>query len=91
MTEKEFQSQVLEAAKLFGWLSYHTHDSRRSAAGFPDLVLVRRERLLFAELKRDGERATAAQLAWLRALAVTPAEKYIWFPKDWNEITDILR
>ncbi len=39
--EKPFQAQVVELARLSGWLTYHTHDSRRSQSGFPDLVLVR--------------------------------------------------
>ena len=50
MTEKAFQSDVMRVAKMLGWLCYHTFDSRRSASGFPDLVLVR-ERVLFRELK----------------------------------------
>ena len=41
MTEKKFQAAVLQIANMYGWLAYHTHDSRRSAPGFPDLVLVR--------------------------------------------------
>src|SRR5688572_19177552 len=41
-TERAFQAQVVKYARLMGWTAYHTHDSRRSQAGFPDLVLVRR-------------------------------------------------
>ena len=38
MTEKQFQSHIVQYAKMRGWLVYHTHDSRRSEPGFPDLV-----------------------------------------------------
>ena len=37
LNEKKFQSQVVRIAKVFGWLCYHTYDSRRSEPGFPDL------------------------------------------------------
>ena len=44
MTETELQDLVLKAAEWQGWLVYHTHDSRRSSPGFPDLAMVRRDR-----------------------------------------------
>ena len=37
VTEGEFQAWVLDLANRNGWLAYHTHDSRKSAAGFPDV------------------------------------------------------
>ena len=40
-SERAFQTAVLELAQVTGWRSYHPHDSRRSAAGYPDLTLVR--------------------------------------------------
>ena len=33
--EKAFQQAVLDYARLMGWMVYHSHDSRHSAAGFP--------------------------------------------------------
>ena len=69
--EAMFQAKVLAFARLRGWLCYHTFDSRRSTAGFPDLVMVRKDRLVFAELKRSpSHRPTDDQVQWLRALAV---------------------
>lgn len=67
--EAAFQDEVLGLARLYGWRAYHTHDSRRSAPGFPDLVLVRPPRLIFAELKTDTGRVKPEQEAWLEALA----------------------
>ena len=40
--EADFQAQVVKLALLLGWKVYHTHDSRRSREGFPDLILIRR-------------------------------------------------
>ncbi len=41
MTEADFQGQVVELAQLHRWHVYHTFDSRRSHAGFPDLLLLK--------------------------------------------------
>ena len=61
--EKEFQGQVLDLAKLLGWLCYHTHNSRRSAPGFSDLVLARPPVVRFVELKTDTGRLRPEQRA----------------------------
>ena len=64
MTEEgKFQAAIIELATVCGWLAYHTHDSRRSTPGFPDLVLVRGGVLLFRELKTDTGKTSKAQLA----------------------------
>lgn len=80
MTEAQLQQAVLDLAKYTGWLVYHTYDSRRSAAGFPDLVLVR-ERVVFAELKSDGGRLSRFQKRWIEALLAAGQEVYVWTPR----------
>jgi hypothetical protein len=40
MTEKQLQQLIIGACRWAGLLVYHTFDSRRSASGFPDLVIV---------------------------------------------------
>jgi hypothetical protein len=52
-TEKAFQAEVVRYARLMGWMCFFTTDSRHSPAGWPDLVLIRRRRIVFAELKAD--------------------------------------
>lgn len=89
-TEKEWMATVVEYARLRGWMVYHTHDSRRSEAGFPDLTLVKGERLMFVELKRDGLNPTPAQQAWLKALEGAGAETYVWRPADWSDTVEVL-
>ena len=91
-TEKQFQSAVMQLARLTGWCFYHTHDSRRSGSGFPDLCLVRNHRCIMAELKTDTGKVTADQELWLAALgAVEGIEAACWRPKDWGTIETTLR
>lgn len=92
ITEKQFQAQVLELARLYGWRWYHTHDSRRSPAGFPDLVLVhpRRMVVLFVELKTDRGRLRSEQFNWICDLRCAGAEAVTWRPKFWPEIERVL-
>jgi VRR-NUC domain len=92
MSEPAFQRQVLQLAHLCGWLTYHTLDSRGSEPGFPDLVLVRPPRLLFAELKTQTGRVSQAQRRWLHLLGQCPGvEVHLWRPGDWDEIETTLR
>ncbi len=89
--EREFMGMVIELARLRGWRVFHTFDSRRSQAGFPDLTMVRGDRLVFAELKTINGKLTAAQEEWLAALAQTPCEVNVWTPGHWEQIDEVLR
>ena len=84
MREDELQALVLELARMLGWRTYHTFDSRRSTVGFPDLVLVRGKRLLFAELKSEKGKTRPEQREWLCALTRAGAEALVWSPADWR-------
>lgn len=80
MTEAQFQTQIENLAAMYGWRHYHAPDNRpirtktgrvikqRVVAGFPDLVLVRDQELIFAELKLDKGRPSPAQVEWIAAL-----------------------
>lgn len=87
ITEASFQSAVRRVAKSYGWSVMHVHDSRRSPAGFPDLVLVRNNLCIYAELKTADGVLTLAQWHWLRALwQVEKTEAFLWRPEDMEEI-----
>lgn len=75
LSEAEFTTQVVELARLGGWLRYHTHRSKHSPGGFPDEVLVRGPRLIFAELKREDKssKVSEKQQEWLDALGEVSA------------------
>lgn len=84
MTEAQLLQAVRALATIRGWLIYHTHDSRRSDPGFPDLVLVhpRTGDLVVAELKTARGRTTSTQDAWLAALTLAGVTAHLWRPAD---------
>jgi hypothetical protein len=90
MSEQEWQRTVTELATTLGWHWYHVHDSRRSPAGFPDLVLTR-DRVVFAELKTMRGRLSTHQIAWQHLFHTAGAEAYVWRPSDWPEVERTLR
>jgi hypothetical protein len=79
-------------AQKYGWKTAHFSNTLRvvrrktgyatipdrEAIGFPDLILVREDRIIFVELKGKTGRITEAQHDWLRALDQAGAETYIW-------------
>lgn len=96
ISEKAFQQTIIDLAVTYGWGVYHTFDARKSQPGFPDLVLVRGDRLLFAEVKREHGRLRIDQEAWAKALgrvafANPTVESHLWRPSDWPAIEDTLR
>lgn len=89
VSEADFQRAVIDLAKLRGWRVWHDNDSRRNAAGLPDLIMVRRGRLIFAELKSKRGRLRAEQADWIGDLLVVQrqADSYavgvhVWRPAD---------
>lgn len=98
MTEAMLQACVVETARLLGWRVHHTRPARTGKGwrtpimgdvGFPDLVLARDGRVLFAELKQNGKRPRAEQQAWLDVLP----DAVVWCPTDWESgrIEQVLR
>lgn len=93
MSEAQLLAHVRDAATKLGWLCYHTHNSKHSEAGFPDVVLVRKRTILFVELKGyDSKRrmgvVSGEQMQWLTGL--TEARKrgdhvLIWRPEQWTD------
>jgi hypothetical protein len=98
--ERSFQDAVTAYMRLTGWRFAHFRAARTihgwrtpltGDSGHPDIVAVRRDRLVYAELKSETGRAQPEQLEWLAALRVAGAECYLWRPADWDEIEDVLR
>jgi len=91
VTEREFLAAIISLAKLNGWATYHTHDSRRSDPGFPDLVAVRGAQMLIMEAKREKGRVTPEQQAWIdRLWQVKYVTASVVRPHDLDEIARVL-
>lgn len=91
MTERQFLDAVTDLARWGGYQTYHTYDSRRSAPGFPDLVMARAgQPLLCIELKTPRGRLTAPQQGWLTLLGQTQGLRAeVWRPDDWSRIESL--
>ena len=91
LTEAVFQGLVLNMAETFGWAVFHDGDSRRSNAGFPDLVLVQDGRIIFAELKREkNSYPSTPQMNWLALLSQAAGDNVmavLWRPSsNWQGV-----
>lgn len=92
VSEKALQQTIVDAARRLKWKVYHTYDSRRSTPGFPDLCMVRDDRLIFAELKTEKNKLTPEQEAWLEALSDFPGvETYVWRPSGLDDALRLLQ
>ena len=97
-SEKTFMAEIIKLAKQHGYEAYHTHNSRKSDPGFPDLVLCRPVsatspgRLIFAELKSSTGKLSPDQHRWLSVLehSLPDVEVYCWRPRDWRQLIEIL-
>jgi len=92
MSEKAWQTRVLDYARFKGWRAIHHPDSRRvTEAGLPDLLLVRPPRVVFAELKSTSGVIRPAQIAMLAKLKLCPGvETCLWRPADWPAVMETL-
>lgn len=83
LTERQLQDNITGLCRWLGLLCYHTHDSRNSSAGFPDLVIVGTS-VIFAELKSATSDMTKAQTAWADAISEAGNGcHFLWRPADW--------
>ena len=91
MKESDFQAQVVDLAKMYGWAVWWTKWSLHSPKGMPDLMMARGGRLVLAELKVNAE-LTPEQAESLWILAGTGAEVFCWKPStSWKQIERVLR
>lgn len=85
LSEDAFQQRILDYCAMRGLLVFHDRDSRRNNPGFPDLVIVGPEHVLFRELKTDTGAVRPDQTKWLHALRAAGQDARIWRPHDWGE------
>jgi hypothetical protein len=92
-TEREYETTIIEAARLGGWLVHAERPARsargwrtpiRGHAGWPDLFVVHPDgRALALELKRRPNRPTPEQASWLLALELAGIDaRLVYVPDD---------
>jgi hypothetical protein len=86
MSEAQFQQRIIDYCQLRGLLVFHDHDSRRNQAGFPDLVIVGRHGVIFAELKTDKGKLRPDQEKWLLCLHAAGCIAVVWRPSMWDKV-----
>lgn len=89
-TEVRFQAQVVELARINGYDTYHTFNSRRSQAGWPDLAIYGHRRYLMVELKAEKGHLSLAQRSTIAKLRAAGVDVRVWRPSQWNEIVATL-
>lgn len=101
-TEAEFQDAIVEFAQACGWRVAHFRPAKTARGwrtpvaadgqGFPDLVMVRPPRVIFAEVKSAKGGIAPSQRAWLESLlAARGVDTYVWRPKDWDDVVATLK
>lgn len=93
LSEREFQSYVLEALHRRGWLTFVIPDMRRTNAGWPDVVALHAGRhvMLAWELKGEHTRVTPIQRAVITLLQDIPGvDARIIRPSMWPAVLEDL-
>jgi len=100
ISEDTFTKEVVMLARWLGWRIMHqrparTKNSWRTAimghAGFPDIIALRGNRRIIAELKSAKGKLTEEQKTWLQAGREAGFEVYVWRPADIDEIEGVLK
>jgi hypothetical protein len=103
VSEQELQAFVVRTARMLGYRVFHPRFSLGSDTGWPDLAMCspEQQRMVFAELKREGRKPTRTRLvngrlrqgqdSWLRTLAEAGQEVYWWAPSDRSDLVEILQ
>lgn len=78
----ELVRKILAAARGLGLLAHHCADGRCcDGAGFPDVVVAGRGRVIFREVKTGSGETTAGQDLWGWMLGAAWA---VWREADWE-------
>ena len=96
-TEATFQQTVIDLAHYQGWTVAHFRPARTEQGwrtpvsadgkGFPDLLMIRNDMLIAAELKQGKGKLSPEQMMWLEKFSnVQQVQSHLWYPSDWQEI-----
>jgi hypothetical protein len=102
-SEALFMGKVTDYATARGWQwmhiqagltpqgRYRTPVSGTLGPGWPDLILVRGNSLIAAELKTDHKYLNPIQKRVMTTLEAAVIECHVWRPRDWERIVERLR
>lgn len=97
LSEGQFLDMIITRARARQWLVHHDRPAPTKDRngrwithtvgdpGFPDLVMAKAGRCIFAEVKTETGRISPAQRVWIEAL-----NGAVWRPSDWPAICEIL-
>ena len=102
ISEKAFTAQVIALARWHKWRVAHFRAAmtkggrwvtpvQGDGAGFPDLIMLRHNRRIMAELKAAKGKTTIEQAKWLESARIADFEVYIWRPENIEQIEAILK
>ncbi len=103
LSEAAWQQRITDLASVRRWAWLHLRPARTAkgwrtpvsgplGAGWPDLILIRRDRLVAIECKATTGKPTDEQAAVLSLLAqVRHVETHLARPTDWEKIMKVLQ
>ena len=102
LSEADFLRQVIGLAELYHWRYVHFRPAQTTRGwrtpvqgplgkGWPDLILVRGDRLMAVELKAEAGRITPEQIEVMNILDEAGFETAFWRPSHFDQIQEALR
>jgi VRR-NUC domain len=100
VTERDWQKTVTDALSALGWTWTHFRPAKTAKGwrtplsghkGFPDVVAVRGERVLFLELKAERGRLSSEQAHWCAALGLAGQSVHVVRPSDFDWLVEVIR
>ncbi len=93
MTEAQLQSAIIDLAHALGYRAAHFRPALTSKGwrtpvsadgkGFPDLNLVKKDRVVYIECKSEKGKQSPEQIEWEMAIRASGAEYFLFRPSDW--------
>ncbi len=107
ISERDLQNAIVQAAHLYGYMVFHARPAlsakgwrtavQYDGTGFPDLVMVGKDRIVFAEIKSEKGKPSPAQQQWIAGLeavarASSTVRVCVWRPEDWpDRVLEVLQ
>lgn len=85
-SEKAFQAEILEVAKMLHRKVFFTWNSLHSPPGMTDLIVLLPGRVIWRELKVGKNKLTAVQEETHAMLRLAGQDVKTWTPSDWDQI-----